>query len=223
MKSKATIRFIEFIRPDSYWPYPYSLEQAFSVFQWMLKTGEDYQDHGRWGSQNIKSLLSCKPTCTNFSEVDPIRSVDDLQRRFHFAILSNSCGQRLKEWRETFRVTHDGCRTIHFPHHDYGTAVGFNCETQFNDGINSFLQAKGQLNVQLNEYHERAVYIHRVDLHCRGYYRFVLKYGYHNDSSEWSHLLAKQTPHEAFGTTFARAKKKLDELMSKPTISKKVT
>lgn len=209
MKTKATYKFIEFIRPDGYWPLPYTLEQAFGVFAWMLSTGDGYHDDGRWGRHDIRSLLSCQPTCCNFSQVRPIGNVADLQRRFHHAILSGYVGPRLQEWRETFGVTPSGKAIISFPHH--GLRGYETSEHGIARGVDALLGAKGRIGVQLNQYHSRAREINGVSLHWHNRYWFVLNYGC--DGSEWQWTLAKQLPGEAFYTTLRRAQKHLASLV----------
>lgn len=202
MKSKATYKFIDFIRPGGYWPHPYSIEQAFGVFSWMLKTGESYHDQGRWGRHDVRSLLSCKPTCVNFSEVDPIASVKDLERRFHYAILDDCVGPNLGQWRHNFGVTPTGRAIIHFPHDD-----GTTSNASARDGLDALMNATGRLGVQLNEYHPLAREICGVRLHWRHTWRFVLDYGY--QGSVWHRTLSRQLPKETFYTAFRRAQRAL--------------
>lgn len=209
MKTKAKYRFIEFVRPDGWWPQPYTLEQAFGVFAWILKTGSKIYDQSGWGRRDIRSLLSCKPTCVNFSEVEPVVSVQDLERRFHHAILSGFVGPNIRAWREKLGITPDGEAIISFPHH--GWKGGPFSEHDARCGIDALLGAEGRLGVQLNECHSRAREIYGVRLHWRGSYRFVLRYGY--DGSEWDWLLARQLPGEAFYTTFQRAQRRLADLV----------
>ena len=211
MKTKAKYRFVEFIRPDCYWPQPYTLEQAFGVFAWMLRTGEGYGDQSCWGRSSILSLLSGKPSCVNFSAVDPIRSVDDLRRRFHYALLSSCVGESLKLWRSKFDVRPDGNAIISFPHHGW-RAAPFD-EHRAEIAVNALLNSEGRLGVQLNEFHSRAREILGVDLHWRGSYRFVLNYGYGYEGSVWRHLLARQLPRESFYAVLGRAQKKLSTLV----------
>ncbi len=190
MKSKAKYTLIEFLRPDGFWPYPYTLEQAFGVFAWMLRTGDKYHDDGQWGRHDIRSLLSCNPTCTNFSEVDPIHSVSDLRRRFHYAILGSHVGPSLCRWRSEHRILPSGQPIIHFPHHAYDKTPTSEFDAKL--AVDALLAARGRLGVQLNEYHSRAREIHGVSLYWHGCYRFVLKYGY--QGSEWGHELSRQRP-----------------------------
>lgn len=209
MKTKAKYKFIEFIRPGCFWPEPYTLEQAFGVFAWMLQTGKGYHDDGTYGRRAVYPLLSGKPSCANFSAVDPIYSVADLERRFHYAILGGYVGPNLGRWRKDNHILPDGERVIHFPHHDYGKTP--TSEHVSKVAMDALLSAQGRLGVQLNGCHSRAREIHGVSLHWRGCYRFVLRYGYRG--SEWFHGLSRQMPGEPFYTSFHRAQRALAKLV----------
>ena len=210
MKSKAKYRLIEFIRPDGFWPQPYTLEQAFGVFAWMLRTGDGYHDDGQWGRRDVRSLLSCKPTCTNYSAVDPIHSVADLERRFHYALLSQCATGALARWRKDHRIVADGEIIIHFQHHAYGKTPTSEHDAKI--ALDALLGAQGRLGVQLNKYHSCAREIYGVSLHWRGCYRFILNYGY--QGSSWYHPLSRQLPREPFYASFWRAQKALAGLVN---------
>ena len=202
MKTKAKINFIEFVRPNCYWPAPYSLEQAFGVMQWMVATGkslpEREDERGRWGISNVECLLSMKPTCVNSYAIDPIHSVQDLRRRFHYALLSSYESLRVERWREKYGIFVTGTRWIQFPHEgSWGSGVG-------GQEVDRLLGATGTLTTQLNQYHAGAVEIYSapVSISGRGF-SFVLNYGY--DGSRWFHTLAESENGESFGQTFRRA------------------
>jgi hypothetical protein len=118
MKTKAKIAFVEFLRPDFYWPNPYTIEQAFEVFRWMVRTGTAYERSTRWGRNGPIETLSCSPSCTGFGYVAPIVSLDDLRRRFHFGLLSaHTTSSGVDEWRGA-ENTHVGAeKIIAFRHH----------------------------------------------------------------------------------------------------------
>lgn len=205
IRTKATYRMIEFVRPDCF-PYPYNLDQAFGVFHWMLKTGAKFCDDSRWGRQNVLSLLSCKPSCVNFSQVEPVTSVADLRQRFHYAILSGSVsvGPSLTRWRELLKVTPQGVRTIVFP---YTTGRSVSAKE-----LDAFLASTGRIGCQLNSFHNRARDIVSIciQFHCRAMW-FELQYGY--EGSVWRHKLARQVPGETFTSTYRRAQAALLRLI----------
>lgn len=80
------VRFIDLVRPDGYWPQPYTLEQAFEIFRWMVAKGEGYSTQERWGSRGVVDLLSAT-SGIGHSSVIPISSLEDLRKRFHYAVL----------------------------------------------------------------------------------------------------------------------------------------
>lgn len=207
MRSKVTVKFIDLIRPDCYWPMPYTIEQAFGIFRWMLETGEPYRDRGDWGWHCVKGLLSKKPTCVSFSEIEPITSVEDLRDRFHYAILSQYVGPNIEAWREKYRITPAGKAIIHFPHYEMHE---HSCEADCQRGIDALLGASGFLTTQLNEFHRGAKQILGVKLHFCRTWEFILDYGY--DHSVWHHTLARQPRGEPFLKTFQRAVDRLGEL-----------
>lgn len=214
MKTKTRYSFIEFLRPDSYWPTPYTIEQAFGVFRWLAQTGYAYEDKTRWGVQNIFSLLSGNPTCVNFSEVDPIRSVADLRRRFHYAFLSSYLGPNLQRWREEHGIRPDGEKVIAFPHHAFDDLPDSNANCC--NAIDALLGASGFLRKQLNNCHRDAREIDGVELTLGSRYspvltwRFRLRFGV--DGSRWYRTLAESNPNEPFLHTFRRASQKLHDL-----------
>jgi hypothetical protein len=208
MKTKATYSFAEFIRPDCFWPHPYTLEQAFGVLKWMIDSGQGYFDATRWGTQTIEGLLSKKPTCTGFREIEPVISIDDLRERFHYALLSRNVGPNLARWRREQGIEVGGKRTMVFPHGFIGS------NHDFKVGLSALMATSGRLKVQLNECHSRATEVYGVALHTNASapgWRFVLRYGF--DGSMWYHVLSRQTKKETFGTAFKRAKTAICDLM----------
>lgn len=203
IQTKVKIKFIDLLSPDCVWPYPYTLEQALGVFQWMVKTGEEYNKYNQSG---VTELLSMKPTCINFSEIESITSVDDLQKRFHFALLSQDASSSAQEWREDERVKPNAQRSIFFPHNKEGGI--------HEDHLDSFLKTRGKLKTQLNECHKEAVNIVSIDLRViPSGFIFRLIYGY--EGSSWTFNLSETKSSECFSDTFWRASKKLKSLINK--------
>lgn len=207
MRTKAKYDFAAFVRPGGYWPHPYSVEQAFGVLRWMVQTGTPYHSRGTWGTHSIHGLLSCKPTCVNFNEIEPISSLGDLERRFHYGLLENA-GARLEQWRQDFGVKVYSQRTITFKHSE--PFKDEMCEAAIKRGLDSLMKASGRLTVQLNEYHRGAKDVLGVRLHLRGTWIFVLNYGY--QGSVWYRTLARQTKDQTFVAAFQRAVKELSRL-----------
>lgn len=212
MPSKATYQFIEFVRPSGgYWPWPYSLEQAFGVFRWMIDVAdpEKYHDKTEWGRRTVECLLSKKPSCTGMYEIDPINSLKDLEARFHYALLGNA-SNNVNRWRAHHDIGVSSKKIIHFDH-----AVPMRdaeSEAQIQGAFVRLFGATGRLNVQLNECHDRAREIYGVRMHySRGFpgWRFVLDYGY--GGSVWHKTIARQRPKERMLPVLKRAVSVMDE------------
>lgn len=205
IRTKAKIRFIEFLRPGCFWPYPYTLEQAIGVYSWMADSAVS---HFRKRHHNpVFALLGCQPSCL-FSELKPITGIDNLRQCFHYALL-DSVGSQVAEWKAKNGIAVDGSRMIGFRHHEYGTGPA--CEASMKTGLDSFLELTGTLTPQLNEYHADARNILGVKLtyctYSRGW-RFELEYGV--DGSVWTYPLAQQRKGQTFYECFAAARRHFD-------------
>ncbi len=211
-KHKAKYKFIEFLRPGGYWPSPYTLEQAFGVFGWLVESGQSFRKRGRWGEHTIECLLSGpgKSSCTGITRIKPIRSLDDLRQRFHAALFDNY-SPMAEAWRNALGINAYSSKVIAFKHHDR-EACGVS-ERGFGKSLEALLNASGKLTTQLNQYHPDAVDIFGVDLtyfcHYQGW-EFCLKYGY--DGSSWYYPLAQQRKNDTFYAAFARAQAALATL-----------
>jgi hypothetical protein len=212
ISTKAKYKFIEFLRPGSYWPSPYTIEQAFGVFGWMIESGQSFQRRGQWGYHTIECLLSRpgKSSCTGLFTIDPVRSVDDLRQRFYAAFF-DSYSPMAAAWRMACGIDAYKSKVIAFKYHDHGT--GGNSEHGFKESLNAMLSGGGTLTTQLNQYHRDAVDILGVSLTYSSYHRgwaFSLEYGY--DGSHWFYPLSKQLKGDTFYATFARAQAELGKL-----------
>lgn len=216
---KASIRFIDFVRPDGYWPAPYTLEQAFEVFRWMVRTGVAMKlakgDTGTWGTSTVNNLLGTQPTCTgNIHGGVNIYSIDRLRKGFQYAVLSGHAGQLQSRWRHENNVLPTGERIIHFRHHapffgpqseaDIRTAL----ETYFSMG-----QQEPQIRLvkQLNSSYADAVELQSTNVRIMpDGFRFWIQYGV--DGSGWDHELTRTKGNETFIETFQRADRVLQYL-----------
>ncbi len=132
MKTKAKIAFVELVRPDCWWPQPYTIEQAFEVFRWMARTGRQYERPTRWGRNGPLETLSCAPSCTGHDSVTPIKSLADLRQRFHFGVLSAmTTSNGVNEWRQAEQIYIGSERVLSFRHHKPFTGGGpWQCEAE---------------------------------------------------------------------------------------------
>jgi hypothetical protein len=204
MKTKATYDLLNFIRPEGY--YPYSLEQCFGVFAWMVRTAKEFYHYCVCGPLD---LLSTKPSCTGLGQVDPIVSLPDLQKRFHYAILCGYGSASAVRWRAKYKIRPTGRVTVAFRH--YKPMAGSmlqgapRCEAQIVGAVQALLGATGSLAVQLNSCWRQAKEICGVRVHVGNGcdFRFVLDYGF--DGSVWHHTLAASGKRDTFISTLDRA------------------
>jgi hypothetical protein len=201
IKTRAKIRFIDFLRPGSF-PYPYTIEQALHVFRWMISTGAAYQKYMHSG---VYELLSMKPTCINHNSVDSITSLDDLRCRFHWALLSAGDSPIVKEWKQDMGISIQGEKILVFPH--YTPFENTQSEADIQKALKSLLnESRGTvLNVSLNDCHPKAQWVGGVRLKvCPEKFSFVIDYGYKNNTG-WDYELAITKDNEPFTDTFNRA------------------
>lgn len=193
-QTRARFHFTEFVRPDGYWPQPYSLEQAFQVYRWLVKTAEPFSQHGKYGAYD--TLIGGGVMGSTTLHHNPIRSVDMLRRVFHRALLGRSNGSLTTAWRQKHSIAVGGCRTISFPHYVpfVGAPVLGNIlsEAQVQKLVGAYLGASGHLTVQLNKFHPEAIDIWGCFIRIQTWepyqFEFVLCYGC--DGSSWDHRLA---------------------------------
>lgn len=192
-KSKAKINFTELVRPDGYWPQPYSLEQAFQTYRWMIRTGRGFSTSG----YGVYDQLDGNGARGNHDlHYSPITSIDALRKRFAYAILGRSNGPNTTAWRKQEKVQFGEERILHFPHYAPFTGApllgNVLSEAQISKVLQAYFAAEGNLRVQLNESHAAAVEIVKLKINVGTWdfkFRFLLDYGY--DGSWWTHVLAE--------------------------------
>jgi hypothetical protein len=212
MRTKAKVTFVQFLRPDGYWPYPYSVEQAFEVFRWMVRTGASYEQRARWGRRGVIELLSCQPSCVNFGSVKPIRSLEDLRRRFHYALLSAEGNTTVTSWRHDTGLTLDATRWLHFRH-----AKPFTAESVSRDELERFYRdgSTQRLTVSPNRVHTTAVTCKWTEIFVEpDKFSFLLHYGWPEEecSSRWNVELTATQHGETFTEGLRRAIRILAEM-----------
>jgi hypothetical protein len=224
MQTKAKINFIDFIRPDGYWPSPYSVDQAFGVMRWMVATGsampELADERGQWGTSTVINLLNCSPTCVNSHAPLSITNVAALRKSFHYALLSRYESRRVKRWKEKHGVSHTSTKILDFPNEGIqGAADGAGVSAE---RVDQLTLCKRRLTTQLNSCHAAATELYGVTINIDanshggtyyppgGRFRFTVDYGF--DGSIWHHDIAIGTPAETFSQTLKRAEIELDKL-----------
>lgn len=222
-KSRFNVSFTDLVRPDGFWPQPYSLEQAFEIFRWMVKTGSGYTSPTRWGQVGVKALLSA--TSANDAEaVTPIRSIADLRERFQYAILGFARSEAMALWRAAHRVEPGQKVRIGVPvytpfagaHH-----LGWESEADIAQAFTRLTGGhRGQaLAVSLNSVWPDVRHVHGVTVAVRADgFRFQLTFGddptHDRMASSWTDTLAVTRPGESFLDTFARARDVLAVLLT---------
>jgi len=223
LKRSASVKLIDLVSPDYSWPYPYSIEQAFQTFRWMVASGSRYADPEEPTVIDLLSDTSGQGHVT----VRPVGNLEDLRRRFHLALFSKLHGAAVSRWRLECGIRVDQAITLPYRHYkplNALTHLGFKCEADIRQKLVALLQVKSgtKLTESLNSIHKRARTIHRVDLsvHAKGF-AFQVHYGFNafgprQMDSEWSHNLAHTVGDEPFLDTFARAANEFERLTAGP-------
>lgn len=219
IKSRFDLDIIELVRPDGYWPNPYSIEQAFQTFRWMAVTGKDYTKPGRWGSSGVRELLSMS-SGVNLSSISGITSIEDLRRRFQYAVLGKG-NEAITSWRNDHRV-HVGEKVtipyaVHKPYNFGSSSAPFNSEANIQEELNRMLKPADDqtMKVSLNYVHHWVRNLHGVQIHAgdKGFV-FDIWYGTAPKStgrySHWNDTLARSREGETFLQTLGRARDNFD-------------
>lgn len=192
--------FSEFVRPDILFGQ-YTIDQAFALFQWLILTGSAYNQSRQ---STPYSVLSGKPDCINFWQVEPIENLQDLRQRFEFVFLTPSYSDVITAWLNDNRIGLNQIRWLNLPLGEYISG----------QEVNNLLNTSGRLTAQLNEFHADATQIRRIVIEVSAsQFRFILKYGIPNENSEWSFPLAETREHEDFSSGFRVAQSRLNELV----------
>ncbi|AOG02919.1 hypothetical protein [Bosea sp. RAC05] len=211
------VSLIDLVRPDSFWPHPISVEMAFELLRWMVEKGSDpsYATQLKWGKCGVEEMLS-GGSVRGFTQIKPIQSLDDLRKRFHYAILSSPESDGQVAWRRDHRIDVNSSLTIKAPVYKAFHAVpqlGFTSEAAVIDQLEDVLTgAHGtEMAVSLNPAHPDLRCFDHIDISVqpRLGFSFFLTYGEpvtEKLRSSWSDLIAHSRPGETFLDTFARAR-----------------
>ncbi|MCY2967660.1 MAG: hypothetical protein NT069_29205, partial [Planctomycetota bacterium] len=116
LRHSFSLNWIDTLDPDCYWTHPHGLERMILAFQFLVRTGAAISHP--YGTSGPLDLLSKKPSCVNFSRVDPILSLDDLRSRFHWVLLCRMECAAVAKWKDANGIALDGMSRIpgrHFP------------------------------------------------------------------------------------------------------------
>lgn len=216
---------IELLRPDGYWPQPLSTEQAFELLRWMATTGAskpEYTSRLQWGRAGIHELLTGGSGLSR-GLIEPIASLEDLRRRFHFAILSRAASAGQERWRSDFGIGPVGVVTVRQPTFKPFAPIphlGWSSEQAIMEDIERLTTGSAgvQMAVDLNGVHDDCRTLHGVRIAVDAEYGFALSIRYGDTApgahgSSWDVLIAHSRADESFLQTFARARDVFDCLV----------
>lgn len=218
IRTKAKIRFIDLVRPDMFWPYPYSVEQSFMVFFHMARTARKY---AVWKDSGPVDTLNKQPTCQYCSTIRPIESLADLKERFVYALLCNEgTGKALRDkWREETGIGLDKTRWLAFPHLIPFNGGGiFRCEADIKRAVDDLLA--GSVDRPLSKgpdgHRLKTPFCHGCHV-CVGAETFSIAMKYGNKpvarfEGQWTVSLADSEPGEPFVPVLERAMARFETL-----------
>ena len=224
-RRRARIELIEFLRPDYYWPNPYTLEMAFQVLRWLIKsaTGGGYvtqhQGHRTCAVGLMGGVGAVNGACK------PILSLADLRSRFHAAILgATRYRPEVQRWRTDKGISADAVLEMDIRHYSPRRAppshLPWQCDRDIEIALTVLLEKSPgrKLAVSLNSVHRSARRVHSVGILVGpNGFEFELRYGFKDPrkerfDSEWNHTLAQTESEEPFLDTLARAIAEFDRL-----------
>lgn len=224
LRKSFKVPLIELLRPDGYWPQPLSIEQAFETLRWMATTGSskpEFTSQLQWGRAGINDLLTGGSGLSH-SCVEPISSIEDLRRRFHFAILSRASSRGQELWRSEFGIRPEGTVTVPHPTYKPFAALphlGWQSEAEIHAEIKRLTaeSAGMPMSVNLNGVYDDCQTLHgvRIRVAPEGF-AFDIRYGNTHPTehgSSWDDTIARTREGESFLQTFARARTVFDCLV----------
>lgn len=224
LRKSFKVPLIELLRPDGYWPQPLSIEQAFETLRWMATTGSskpEFTSQLQWGRAGIHELLTGGSGLSH-SCVEPITSIEDLRRRFHFAILSRASSRGQELWRSEFGIRPEGTVTVPYPTYKPFAALphlGWQSEAEIHAEIKRLTaeSAGMPMAVNLNGVYDDCQTLHgvRIRVAPEGF-AFDIRYGNTHPTehgSSWDDTIARTREGESFLQTFARARTVFDCLV----------
>ncbi len=221
----ATVRtfsvpLIEFVRPDGYWPQPFTIEQAFEVFRWMVTGAALHSEPSYWGRMAAIDLLSAT-SGEGHDHVIPVRGIQDLRSRFHYGILGRLSAKSQLAWRKALGI--DVAATVQIRarvHKPFAGAphLGFRSEGHIRETIERITTGSvgATMAWSLNSSHRGCRTLHhvRIAVGAEGF-AFHLSYGDPLDTSysQWTERIAATRDRETFLETLARARDAFDMLV----------
>lgn len=230
-KRSARVALIELLRPDGYWPEPYSLEMAFQALRCLIASaaGDEFKEQHEWHTSCAVGLMGGVGAMNG--QCRPITCLADLKDRFKQALLARTYWRpEVARWRTAKGIHVDTVLNLRFRHYKpfYPPKhLPWNSEAQIRSALDALLQASigKRLCVSLNSVHKRARVVHAVGIYVSSRrFRFELRYGFRDPrGSYWAETLAMTQHDEPFLDTLARAVSRYEELTGAPLLADRAT
>ena len=183
---------IDFQKVIDAYPYDYPIEMKFEIFRWMVLTGWEYQEKGRWGSSGVfEWLYALSSVGAQAYWYDHGFHDERWNEKLTMCLIRAVAMTGVKpvwEWREAERVKLGGYRMLDLRIDSSTRGIEVSRDL---DWLLSGDRRKDRLAVQLNSCHDDAREIECVTLTTNGHeWVAILRYGY--DGSVWSHDLLRQ-------------------------------
>ncbi|MFH1210489.1 MAG: hypothetical protein V1645_01100 [archaeon] len=189
-RKKKKIHFIDLVRPETLNPYKSHIgpQEAFGVFQWMVKEGEEVR--------GLYEALSGKPTCINSSGADPFSSNwrREVTEGFRCLLLSSYCSRETEEWKMKKGISITESKIIPFSHYAPQTYVWMS-NSDLVRLIDDTFKIKDKVTVEkYNECHPRATTAYNLKLRVESTrFSLDLVYGYARDrGSAWENKFTSE-------------------------------
>ncbi len=213
---RFSVKLVEFVRPDSFWPNPYSLEQAFCTLQHFVRTGADpqYQSQGQWGRSGPWELMNGSGVVSS-PGLNAITGISGLRDVFHRALLARAVSDGQAQWRRDHRI--DVTQSLVIPQRVYrpfdgAKHLGLSCEADIHRRLEEMFgkaDAGKPMAISLNSVHTDVRTFHGMSVKVTSNgFLFSLKYGDCHPSefgSAWEDILAMSRTGETFVDTLDRA------------------
>ncbi len=114
----ADVALIELLRPDPYWPDPYSTEMAFQALRWLIASAssEQFVEEHRWHTSCAIGLMGGAGARNGACRA--IRSRTDLRERFIQALLARPAWRpEVARWRAAKGIHIDAVVRMKFRHY----------------------------------------------------------------------------------------------------------
>jgi hypothetical protein len=179
-KTKCKVTFLDLLRPE----FHLQTEVGLGIFTWMLRTGWDFRNAGRWGSTGVfEQAWGLSSTNAVHYPQDHYLSSARLEPflRLAFARLLLNRTPALERWRKHMGIDLHSSRMVYFPHAGEESYAGVHALQRLLDVCHHTTTFK----VSPNSYHPKAVHIYSTRLFfAKDRWHFDVRYGY--DGSAWS-------------------------------------